>query len=448
MINLRVVASKALDRWDVKHVLAEKWLRPASEMQRLGDIARRREEVNSNTGSLAFGSVHFDGSISRRPEGTTIRGKTYVGWPRDVIFSRIDIRNGAIAVLPDEFGPLAFTNEYPIYDVASQGKLLPEFMRLICRTRIFRSQIEALVVGHSGRKRVSAEMFETLLLPVPSIDEQVRIVRSHAERLATVASLRSAAKEARANAIARINAILGLKSPDLAPVPGAFVVSSHLISRWSVFSGSAAVRGLKDELESTYPVRQLGDPSLSTVSYGIQKSPRNRPGENSRPYLRVANVQDGRLDLREIKYIDVPSAQMDTYRLQYGDILLCEGNSAELVGRPALWRDEIAECVHQNHVLRVRPNRDELVPEFVLAFMQTPPSRGHFRRRAKNTTNLSTINGMDVRELLIPVPPRGVQEEVAGIWTAGQEENERLTARAQHEERLAVAETEASIAGA
>ncbi|WP_280343403.1 hypothetical protein [Nocardia abscessus] len=398
-------------------------------------------------GTLRYGSIHFDGSISRRPDTTTIQGTTYLALPQDVVFSRIDIRNGAIGVVPNEFGSLAFTNEYPIYDVNAVGRVIPDFVRLLCRTQVFRSQVEALVVGHSGRKRVSAEMFEDLPIPAPPIDDQRAIVERHMQHVSEAMCLRRKAADALAGAVDEITRLLDLKSPDVAPITKPFVIPSHRATRWSVFAATAVAQGISDELQSCYPVKPLGDPELSLVSYGIQKSPRNRPDKNGRPYLRVANVQDAYLDLREIKYIDVPDAQMDTYRLEPGDILFCEGNSAELVGRPALWGGEIEDCVHQNHVLRARLNQDALLPQYLMAFMQTAPSRGHFRRRAKKTTNLATINSSDVRELLVPIPPIAEQNHIADLWVSAQEEAAKLRAAASEAEKKAFTETEVLIAG-
>ena len=125
----------------------------------------------------------------------------------------------------------------------------------------------------------------------------------------------------------------------------------------------------------------------------------------------------------------------------------CYARTVEPVGRPALWRGEIEDCVHQNHVLRVRCKRVTLLPEYLLAYMQTAPSRGHFRRRAKNTTNLSTINSTDVRELPVPIPPLPVQREVANVWQNAHENAERLLALAIAEEQWALTDTEARIAG-
>ena len=183
------------------------------------------------------------------------------------------------------------------------------------------------------------------------------------------------------------------------------------------------------------------------MSYGVSKSPKNRPGAHSRPYLRVANVQDGFLDLRVMKYINVPEAQVASFLLEPGDVLLCEGNSAELVGRPAIWSDEIEGCVHQNHILRVRCNKAKLLPEYLLAYMQTIPSRGYFRRQAKQTTNLASINSTDVNGLPVPIPPLPVQQAAAGVWQHARAASETLVLDADDAEQQALSETERLING-
>ncbi|SDY70718.1 type I restriction enzyme, S subunit [Saccharopolyspora shandongensis] len=429
--TVKVVPFASLQRWDVKNVLTRTWRRTPEQLAPFGEVAVRRIEPNS--GGLRYGSVHFNGKITQRPESKVIQGATYVARPNDVVFSRIDVRNGAIGVMPDYYGPLAFTNEYPIYDVKATGKILPEYVQILCRTDTFRSQIQALVVGHSGRKRVSAENFERFLIPLPSKSEQKYIVDRYQAAFTKAQELREEAEARLQSGIAAITEILGLSSPDVSPIEGTFAAPSHALERWSVFNATAAARGISDELTSRYEVRPLGDPEIAKVNYGIQKSPRNRPDAHPRPYLRVANVQDGYLDLREVKCIEVADDQMDALRLEPGDVLLCEGNSAELVGRPALWQGEIKDCVHQNHVLKVRANTNLLLPEYLLAYMQTKPSRGHFRRRAKKTTNLATISSSDVRELRIPVPPIDTQREVGQFWSETRKEAHELN---QDSERL------------
>ena len=130
-----------------------------------------------------------------------------------------------------------------------------------------------------------------------------------------------------------------------------------------------------------------------------------------------------------------------------GDLLVCEGNSADLVGRPAIWNDEIPDCVHQNHILKVRVNREAAIPEYVLEYMQTPPARSYFRSRAKFTTHLASINSNDLRELPVPLPPLDIQHDILQDVQAGRAEIARLRADAERVRRAARAEVEALILG-
>lgn len=207
---------------------------------------------------------------------------------------------------------------------------------------------------------------------------------------------------------------------------------------------SACERRYRHE-RGKFPVVSLGE--VAAVSYGIQKCPANRPGQHPRPYLRVANVQRGELDLHEIKYIDVPDKELAALRLEPGDLVVCEGNSADLVGRPALWRGEILDCIHQNHILKVRVDRSKVMPEFVLEYMNSVPARNHFRARAKFTTNLASINSNDLRELSLPVPPLAAQQAMMDRVEAGRAEIAKLQAVAKAREEAVKAEVEAMILG-
>ena len=111
------------------------------------------------------------------------------------------------------------------------------------------------------------------------------------------------------------------------------------------------------------------------VQGGIQKQPSRAPGRHAYPYLRVANVYRNRLDLTDIKEFELIEGELDRYRLTPGDLLVVEGNgSPSQIGRSAMWTGEIENCVHQNHIIRVRPSQ-RLVPEFLNLQWNAPPSQ-------------------------------------------------------------------------
>ncbi len=451
-MNVLVAQFRAVRRWDVKYYEQLDWAWPAGEVVPFGKVAVRRVEpvdrCSPAFAAVRLASIHFDGSITlRQTDAEELKGRLFYAYPGDLVFSKIDVRNGAIGVIPDELGIVAFTSEYPVYDLDAKGLLRADFVKLLCRTKTFRSKVNALVVGHSGRKRVSPELMESLPLPAPPLHEQERILASFRDRTAEARALRARAEHLERSIPQRVLDGLGITPRRFDRLRRPFLLRYKDAQRWSLTKAMLTVQGITEEVAGAYPTRRLGESEISTVSYGIQKSPENRPGENARPYLRVANVQEAKLDLTVVKMIDVPDEQMPGLRLEDGDLLLCEGNSEELVGRPAIWHNEIPNCVHQNHIIKVRVNRALLDPEYVLAYMNTPPARLYFLGRAKRTTNLASINGTDVREMPLPVPPLDLQRTIVGEVTNVRAEVRRLRAEASNIERQALSSLEQAVLG-
>lgn len=137
------------------------------------------------------------------------------------------------------------------------------------------------------------------------------------------------------------------------------------------------------------------------------------------PYLRVANVQDGRVDLSTIKTVRVRITDVDKYRLEAGDVLMTEGGDIDKLGRGTLWEGQISDCLHQNHVFRIRTNRKLLDPAFYALVVESDIAKRYFTRVAKRTTNLASTNKTQVRAFRFPVPPTlREQEEIVGVMTA------------------------------
>jgi type I restriction enzyme S subunit len=401
-------------RWDPKSFLTVSWQWPADALEPIGSAAVRR--IRPLVGGMyegapaRFGSVHFDGTVSERPPERA-PATAYVALPGEFVFSKIDARNGAFGLVPSG-SPLCFSAEYPVYDFTSSGKLRADFVDLLVRTSAFRSRVKAAAVGHTGRQRLAPQEFESIQVPVPDVSTQGAIVDWFTGKEVELQPEEARAAQLETEATAVLLAQTGTIVPPIIRPTVPLVPRYSDLDRWSPAAAAYKVLGVAESITATYPVVALG--GVAKVAYGIAKNPANRPGTHPQPYLRVANVQAGVLDLTVMKTIDVPPALVSRFALQHGDLLVCEGNSADLVGRPAMWRDELPLCVHQNHVLRVRVDRENLDPEFLLAYMNSVPARRYFRRRAKRTTNLSTISGTDVKELPLPLPPLDVQKTIVG----------------------------------
>lgn len=156
----------------------------------------------------------------------------------------------------------------------------------------------------------------------------------------------------------------------------------------------------------------LGD--ISDIVSGVTKGQKyNGKKLIEVPYLRVANVQEGYLDLSEIKTISTTSLNIDKLRLKVGDILMTEGGDYDKLGRGAIWHGEIPDCIHQNHIFRVRLNPSRINPEFFSALLLTPFAKEYFLRASKKTTNLATINMTQLKALPVPLVTIALQNKFA-----------------------------------
>ncbi|BAZ32259.1 restriction modification system DNA specificity domain protein [Cylindrospermum sp. NIES-4074] len=161
--------------------------------------------------------------------------------------------------------------------------------------------------------------------------------------------------------------------------------------------------------------------NLSEVAYiqtGIAKGKKEVGDPVTFPYLRVANVQDGYLDLQEIKEITVSKQQIERYLLQYKDILLTEGGDFDKLGRGYIWHGQINPCLHQNHVFAVRTNKDVLLPEFLSVLVSSFYGKKYFLSCAKQTTNLATINSTQLKDFPVLIPPFSEQKKIAEILSS------------------------------
>lgn len=145
------------------------------------------------------------------------------------------------------------------------------------------------------------------------------------------------------------------------------------------------------------------------------------------PYLRVANVQNGYVDLAEVKEIAVLESEVERYRLRAGDVLMNEGGDNDKLGRGTVWQAQIDPCLHQNHVFAIRPN-GLLRAEWLAAFTQAEQARTYFYLNSKQSTNLASISASNVMSLALPIPSEKEQLEILTYLEADRIRHEELTA--------------------
>jgi type I restriction enzyme, S subunit len=138
---------------------------------------------------------------------------------------------------------------------------------------------------------------------------------------------------------------------------------------------------------------------------------KKQTGKHKRPYLRNFNVRWHSLDLSDIAEMDFDEKDRKEFRLQYGDVLICEGGE---VGRAAIWRNEMEECYFQKALHRARPNSKLANPEYIVHLLWWMAQTGGLVDSTSQVT-FAHLTGEKLKELVIPVPPLRLQEEFAGV---------------------------------
>ena len=166
---------------------------------------------------------------------------------------------------------------------------------------------------------------------------------------------------------------------------------------------------------------------VAVVASGITKGKRfNGKKTVHVPYMRVANVQDGHINLGDVQDIEVLETDVERYLLKPGDILLTEGGDPDKLGRGAVWHGEVAPCIHQNHIFKVRVDPDTSVPEFMSTLIGSQRGKRYFLKSAKQTTGIASINKTQLSGFPALLPPWDVQREFLSRVKRWRSEQEKL----------------------
>ncbi|HBP24375.1 MAG TPA: hypothetical protein DD632_02745 [Oribacterium sp.] len=158
--------------------------------------------------------------------------------------------------------------------------------------------------------------------------------------------------------------------------------------------------------------------SMADIVSGITKGRKTRNEDLIEvPYMAVSNVKDGYIDWTTVKKIEATQQEIEQYRLLPDDVLMTEGGDPDKVGRGAIIKEPLENCIHQNHIFRVRLDESVMFPEFFEEYLQHQRSKCYFLRCAKQTTGIASINMTQLRALPVLIPPLAEQAEFVSFKT-------------------------------
>nr|WP_281065466.1 restriction endonuclease subunit S [Jiella sonneratiae] len=298
--------------------------------------------------------------------------------PGDILFNNTNSVElvGKSAIVSDSLHA-SFSNHMTRLRI-DESKANPGYVQAFLWHLYRKRYFEARATRWVGQAAFGTTQIKAIEISLPPLDEQRRIV----SLLNRAASIRRRADAARAKACAIVPTLFLDMFGDPATNP----------KGWSI--------------------GKLGD--TSDVQGGLQVTSKRSSLPIEMPYLRVANVLRGVLDLSEIKSIRLTDAEWRRTELVAGDILIVEGHgNANEVGRAATWDGSIDQCTHQNHLIRARPNRECLLPEYLTSFLNSFSGRRVLIGDGKTTSGLNTISTRNVKAVPVPLPPLALQTAFA-----------------------------------
>lgn len=441
-----------MERWAVSsfHELDFRW--PTEAMRPLYEAFDRRDVPvdRKEQPDPPMVTLHFTGEMHHRDRAGTkpVQGKLWWANPGEVIYSKIDVRNGAIGVVPDELGPVAVTSEYPIYAVRP-NVADAAYIKLLFRTDVFRRKINSLISGASGRKRVQPGDLEALVVPLPPLPQQRAIVAAFDRARQQAADLRAKADALDTAAEADFLKALGLTPPVQTTPPKAFAVWwSDLQPRWGVDVNQRALATPDPEV-GTYPVATLGN-LISDLTNGVSPKCLDRPATGDEwGVLKLGAVSFGVFDPDENKALPVMMKPIPTLEIRDGDWLVSRANVTRLVGACALVRGTRERLMLCDKIFRARWREPSpVLPEFLDIVMKIPHTRFQIESNVTGTSaTMKNITKPALLNLRLPHPPPDVQASLVRDVRQTQQEIADLRAQAASAEQSARAEAEAMILG-
>jgi type I restriction enzyme, S subunit len=304
---------------------------------------------------------------------------------------RIAYKNELVVGFPIDEGVLGFQTKYPagivspaydIWKLKNEADCHIPYLERYLRSTQARSLYASRMQGAVARRRsLTKADFLRLEIPFPPLADQVRIVHV----LCNVEGLIAQRKQ-------------------------------HLQQLDDLLKGMfLEMFGFRDGTYTRWSAERLA--ANCDVVSGVTKGKKYAAEELIEvPYMRVANVQDGHFQLEDVKTIAVTRREIDQYRLQRGDLLLTEGGDPDKLGRGSVWEDQVQNCIHQNHIFRVRiDRREKLNPYYLSALVGSRYGKSYFLKSAKQTTGIASINSTQLKNFPTVVPPIDLQNHFASM---------------------------------
>ncbi|MFQ3622404.1 MAG: hypothetical protein SNJ73_02550 [Acetobacteraceae bacterium] len=424
-----------LSRWDA-FTIPQIAFPEGVERVRLGAVLAPRRELLTDAERAAPNlqpiTIHFGGSISKRAHAPDRRFTMALQWahPGDIVLSKIDLKNGALGVVPD-WSNVVITTHFAAY-VAEKERLVPEYLVRLVQTQHFKDWLWSSRSGTDGRTEVKLDLLEGLEIPLPPLDRQRELVEAHDALIAQAAALDAQAGQVEADALAAFEKALGYGPQPPLPDRPIFIAQFRELDRWS--HDAILRRQIGGDEGAAFPVKALGD-VVADLENGWSPRCLDRPAEGEEwGVLKVSAVSGRVYRAAQNKALPATLKAKPTLTVVAGDVLIARASGdAKLVGAAAYVEDTPPRLMISDKVFRVVFLEDSPVrAKFVAAVLATNGVRSQIMSEFSNDSGMAkNIAKPALLALRFPLPPLDVQDTMIAALDAARAEAARLRAEAE-----------------
>ncbi len=441
-----VVWFRDLTRWDPGSFHTINWHWPRSVLKPIGSLLRKKQ-IKVDRRTIPFSelqpiTVHFDGSIEPR----AIKGNRpytmdmFFAGPGDIVVAKIDLKNGAVGIVPEGLCNVAVTSHFAVYQ-ADRTTIVPEYLTLLIQCRDFKEFIWRNKVGAEGRKEVKLDFFESIEIPVPPLSIQEAIVVH--DRLAQEEGRRARESAARLEQeVSRyVLKRLGISTDEVQRIRGPFIVFLKDLQRWSVDYHIKAMHSMATGHGSKFPLQRLGD-LVDAKSGGT-------PSKNRTEYWNGGVAWVSPKDMKIDEILDAED-HITEIAVSENSLHLVPENSVLVVVRSGILQRTFPVGINRvpvtiNQDMKALIPHGDLLPEYLVASLKAV--EGKILKLVKHSTTVQSINSPDLMDLEIPLPPLPVQQEIVAHVKELRVKITALREGARQVEERAAREVEGMILG-
>lgn len=401
---------KDLDRWDPTSFHRIIWHWPKELMAPIGSVLRlRREKVDRSRflfSDLHPITIHFDGTVDHR----SIEGNKeytmdlFFAHPGDIVVAKIDLKNGAVGIIPDDWDNIVVTGHFAIYE-PDRPKLVPEYLHLIIQTKFFKNYLWRNKVGAEGRKEVKLGFFESLLIPLPPIPFQRAIVGHWERAQEKINEANQRIERLKQDSEETLLRELGIRVLPPTPRKGAFKLAWKDLERWDTFFYR------KDFADLDQQLSQVKSASLGQILNFISRGWNVKDfTEGMFEYIEISSVtkDDGIIGSKTVEVRNAPSRA--TTLLKEGDIIL--STTRPYLGAFAIVPMEYDGCVcSSGFAMADELKTTEVNKDFLLFFLKSSAGLRQLERRMTGGLYPAVVQG-ELEKIRVPLPPLTLQQKI------------------------------------